>query len=85
MKITEIRYTRLANLGDFNHEKLEIVATVEPNEDPDLVFKQARQFVMAHMRIAGFDAAREAIREDYEQEQGPVIDAGYPEIGEEYE
>lgn len=80
MKITEIRYSRLANLGDFEHEKMEVVATVEADDDPETVFKQVRQFVMAHLRVKGFDAAREAVLR-----QAEIIDVEYDEVGEDHE
>ncbi len=43
MKITQIEYRRLVNLGNYENETLATTATVEEHEDPAKVFALLRE------------------------------------------
>lgn len=39
MRITEIRYQRVKNLGNYETERVEMVATLNEGDDPHFVFR----------------------------------------------
>lgn len=45
MRITQVSYTRLINLGDFENCRIGAEAQVDPGDDPVMVVEQLRQFV----------------------------------------
>ncbi len=40
MKITQVTFKRILNVGNYNSAHLELVATVEEGEDPERVARQ---------------------------------------------
>jgi len=49
MRVKEVQYGRLKNLGDYEHEKLSVVVEVEPTEDPHDAVMRAKDFVAAQL------------------------------------
>jgi hypothetical protein len=46
MKITKVYYSALANLGDYNNERIGMTAILEPDENPEQAVQQLRERVI---------------------------------------
>lgn len=53
MKIKEISYERIHNLGNFENEKMAVVVSVDGEEDPKKVFKLTKSFVEKQLYNGG--------------------------------
>ena len=51
MKIKEISYKRIKNIGNYENESLEVIAQVEDNEDPNKVFENLKHFVFVKLGL----------------------------------
>ena len=56
MKITQVEYQALYNLGNYNNERISLRATVEDGETPEEVVDQLRQKAIALNVGSGGDA-----------------------------
>jgi len=56
MKITQVEYQALYNLGNYNNERISLRATVEDGETPEEVVDQLRQKAIALNAGSGGDA-----------------------------
>lgn len=50
MKITEIRYERLVNLGNFSHAKGGVTISLNEDDSPIQAFAMARRIVKAEIK-----------------------------------
>ena len=51
MKIKEMSYKRIRNIGNYENESLEVVAQVEEDENPDDVFEELKHFVFVKLGL----------------------------------
>ncbi len=60
MKITEVRYERIKNTGNYENEKLSVVVAINENDDPNEAVRRARKFVERHLFGPEPDALEQA-------------------------
>lgn len=51
LNVTEITYSRLRNLGNYENEKLDITVHVNENESPENIVKKLRELVKQYLNI----------------------------------
>jgi hypothetical protein len=51
MRITEIKYQRVKNLGNYETERVEMVAIVDENDDPKFVFEWLKMIVEQNLGL----------------------------------
>ncbi len=72
MKITQVSYEKLFNLGEYEHEKIGYTATVEPNETGDQVMVKLIQFTEnSHQAINMLKAISIRLARIYASHQDP--------------
>lgn len=51
MRITEIKYQRVKNLGNYETERVEMTGAVNENEPSDIVFRVLKQLTEKYLEL----------------------------------
>jgi len=75
MKVTMVKYEKLKNLGNFQHEKVGIEVVLEETESPHFALKRAKDFVNNELDFVKpcceeYEGAKQIIRQ-YEDDEIP--------------
>lgn len=74
MRPKELNYGKLKNLGNFQHERLEVKWEIEDGENIDACFAKAREWVSRKLEIKYHDDMIDEIQERFENLKKIVID-----------
>lgn len=69
LQLKTVTYSRIKNIGNYENERVEAVAVVQPGEDPSEVLRGLKRFVLGSLGLEVKSKVREAERREW---HGPV-------------